>query len=103
FSADPLWEGIGNRVGGCTRRSFAFGWVAPSRSWPLGAIGGRLDRSTDYRAYYAKVLPGPKSLDDPLTASGTLRVDGARRGGVVFGWFDSDASYGWRSPDFLGL
>jgi hypothetical protein len=103
FATDPLWQGFDNRTVGCTPRSFAFGWVPPTRSWPQGAIGGRLDRSTEYRAYYAKVLPAMKTLDDPLTASGTVRIDGTSRGGVMFGWFNSGASYDWRTPDFVGL
>jgi len=103
FATDPLWEGVGNRLRACTRRSFSFGWMAPSRTWPTGAIGGRLDRATDFRAYYAEALPEPRTLDDGLTASGMLQVDGLSRGGALFGWFNSADSYDWRTADFLGL
>jgi hypothetical protein len=66
FTTDPLWESVGNRTRACTHRSFAFGWIPPNRTWPAGAIGGRLDRATDFSAYYARTLPEPGTLDDPL-------------------------------------
>jgi len=107
FSTDPLWDGYRNQpIGGkltCNTPDFAFGWIAPSRTSPNGAIGGNLTRSTDFRAYYAKVLDQPKSLGDILTASGTFHLDHASRGGLLFGWFNSQTSYGWRTPDFLGI
>jgi hypothetical protein len=102
FAADPGWEGIDNRprTKRCTTRTFDFGWNATTQE-----VGGQFERSNLYRAYYAKVLPAPKTLDDPLTASGTIRVRGARGGGggVLFGWFNSTTSYDWRTTDFFGL
>jgi hypothetical protein len=107
FSTDPLWDGHRNQPPNgtlkCHPLNFAFGWIPPSRLSPAGAIGGRLTRSTDYRAYYAKVLDGTKTLDDALTASGTLRVDSSGGGGLLFGWLNSETSFDWRTPDFLGL
>ena len=106
FSSDPLWEGHANQPGGalkCSRRSFKFGWIAPSRTSPVGAVGGTLSRATAVRAYYAKILDAPKTLADPLSVSGTLRVEKAGGGGLLFGWFNSATSFDWRTPDFLGL
>jgi hypothetical protein len=103
FATDPLWEGLNNRKGRrCTGRRFNFGWVAPSKVAAGGAVGGRLERATDYRAYYAQVLPAAKTLDDALSASGDLTITGTRAG-FLFGWFNSVSSVDWRTPDFVGL
>ena len=84
--------------------SFSFGWVPPGRTFLAGAIGGTFARSTGVRAYYAKPLDVTKSLDDALTASGTIRIEKTGGGGgVLLGWFNSATSFDWRTPDFLGL
>lgn len=108
FDTDPLWDGVQNEpssgIRACGRTSFAFGWMPPSRATPSGAIGGMLARSTGVRAYYAKILDTPKTLDDALSASGTIQVDKTGGGGgLLFGWFNSVTSYDWRTPDFLGF
>ena len=107
FSTNPMWDGYRNRPPNgelrCKGLNFALGWIPPSRLSPAGAIGGTVARSTDYRAYYAKVLEQTKTLDDVMTAEGTLRLDSGGQGGLLFGWFNSATSFGWRTPDFLGL
>jgi hypothetical protein len=96
FDSDPQWEGVDNRDRRCIRRSFSFGLTEKG-------FGGQFPRSSFYRAYYAKVLDVPRTLDDTLTASGTIRMEGPSGGGVLFGWFNSATSFDWRTTDFLGL
>jgi hypothetical protein len=95
----------GRRSPSCVQRAFSFGWSAPGRyASSSGEIGGQFVGSGQYRASYAEVLPTPATLDDPLTASGTLAlVKTAKTGGPLLGWFNSATSFGWRTPDFLGL
>lgn len=100
FDSDPQWEGVGNRSRKCTSRTFAFGWSATRAG---GQIGGSVSRSSSYQAYYAKVLSETKRLDDPLTASGTIKITNSRSGSVLFGWFNSQTSVDWRPPDSLGM
>jgi hypothetical protein len=98
FDVDPQWEGVRNRARSikCAARTFAFGWKR-------GEIGGRVERSSYYRAYYAKALPEPRSLDDPLTVSAVVRLQGGSSGGVLFGWFNSRTSFDWRTQDYLAI
>ena len=103
FSTDPGWLGVGNRPGTkpCTTRSFGFGW-RPGDKRKAPSIGGTLERSSNYRAYYAKVLPGTVDLDDHLIASGTLSIGGgSSTAGALFGWFDAGSSYDWRTTNTL--
>lgn len=104
FAADPGWLGSRNRRPGCVRRTFAFGWspTAYASATP-GELGGRVERTSTYRAYYAERLAQPATLDDRLSVSGTLRVPSPNGGGVLLGWFDEATSYDWRTPDFLGI
>jgi hypothetical protein len=103
FDADPQWDGLRNwSRAKCAKRTFDFGWVPPRPGNVAGAIGGVVDRSSFYRAYYALVLPQPRSLDDPLTVSGVIRSSGPD-GSVFVGWFNSQTSFDWRTADSLGL
>ncbi len=105
FSADPGWEGQRNHSNSrCAKRSFSFGWSGTTlASSTPGEIGGKIERSSLYRAYYAERLPAVRSLDDSLTVTGTIRVPKPNGGGALLGWFDAATSYDWRTPDFLGL
>lgn len=114
----PCWEGRHNRLlpGSCPSTDQRFGYSPTSHaSSHPGEIGGRVWASYS-RAYYAKVLPRPRTLAGPLSASGTLwiqagaarwarredRGKGLSQGAPTFGFFDSD-SREWRTNDSLGL
>jgi Big-like domain-containing protein len=108
FTVDPHWVGIDNRPTtgspACSSRHFDFGWSDTANAGgPAGEIGGSLERSSRYRAYYAVKLPRSASLDDPLAAAGRLTVDGPSGGALMFGWFNSSSSVDFRAPDSFGL
>src|SRR5581483_4914945 len=85
FSADPGWEGQRNHSNSrCAKRSFSFGWSGTTlASSTPGEIGGKIERSSLYRAYYAERLPAVRSLDDSLTVTGTIRVPKPNGGGAL--------------------
>ena len=89
FDTDPGWEGVRNRVvatdGPTVDQDFGY------RS---GAIGGRAVSSTTPASYGMPI--GPFSFDDPLSASGRLRLDRAPgRSGLYVGFYNA-ARQGWR-------
>lgn len=67
-----------------------------------GEIGGTVSTSAT-PAYYAQKIP-PKSLDDELTASGSISLPAqpASTTAVFIGWFNSDFR-GWRFPNCVGF
>ena len=105
FTADPNWEGRGNRTAekyartvvqdfGYSRTNYAGGDTS-------GEIGGRISRSLT-PATYATAIP-TKTLNDHFTASGKFAVteaDGSS--GMLIGWFNTD-SRGWRTPNSLAI
>lgn len=105
LGVDPSWEGRRNRsTARCVARKFAFGWRATTfASTTAGEVGGRFERTSRYRAFYAEPLSPERTLDDRLSMSATVRVPSPNGGGVLLGWFSSTTSYGWRTPDFLGV
>jgi hypothetical protein len=104
FTADPKWEGNGNRVkfedralpgkhdyGYCATTDFA-GGAKP------GEIGGMIWRGEEPSYYAAKTEK--LSLDDELFASGKLAFTGAGSdSGVYFGWFDAASTAAMDKPE----
>src|SRR5436190_23626777 len=59
FKTDPGWIGINNKLdtSNCTSRAFNFGWKSTNNAGAAnGEIGGRIDNSSTYMAYYGKRL-----------------------------------------------
>jgi hypothetical protein len=93
FTSDPKWEGRGNDVefADRVRRPFQdFGFTPTNKAGgkSAGEIGGVIWRD-DAPAYYGDKV-GPLTLDDELTASGTIAFCGqGSDSGVWLGWFNS--------------
>src|SRR5205814_2090868 len=91
FDRDPQWEGLNNRI---TRDRYPtitqdFGWQADGR------IGGQIWRSSTPASYAIPIEPA--TLDQPLSASGTLAIPETHSGGgVLFGWFNHQFTPGMR-------
>ncbi len=103
FTADPNWEGRGNRTAEKHARTVVqdFGYSRTNHAGgeTPGEIGGHISRSLT-PATYATVIP-TKTLNDPFTASGKFAVTEAdSSSGMLIGWFNTD-SRGWRTPNSL--
>jgi hypothetical protein len=93
FNSDPNWEGLNNRAAMPKGVQQDFGYSSDRR------IGGAITIAAE-PAYYAKKIQ-PKTLDDTLSASGTLVSDG--RGWPLFGFFNADTLKEWRTPNSLAI
>lgn len=105
FHARPAWDGYRNRLMPetvpLTRHDFGWSRTRRAGGQAVGEIGGSVQRSTT-RASYAKRL-APRTLEDPLHASGTFAVTRAEgSSGVMLGWFH-ETSQGWRTPNSIAL
>ncbi len=103
FDREPAWEGYRNRLTPpeprITRQDFGYRASMRAGGRAAGEIGGRIQRSTT-PASYARAIK-PRTLNDPLEASGTFAVTSADGGsGVLIGWFAHDAKT-WRTPNSL--
>lgn len=102
FDADPGWDGRNNRSQTPEPRQVTqnFGYRSTSNAGgPAGEIGG-LITPTGETAYYATVL-SDHSYNTPLSASGTLKLDGG--GNTLLGFFNADTFNEWRTADSLVL
>ena len=106
FDRDPGWSGVNNRS--ATKRDPItirqdFGYSAATSNaggrFP-GEIGGFVTAAGE-AAFYGKPI-GAVSLDQPLSASGTLTVG---RGGtnVLLGFFNSQTVKEWRTPNTIAI
>jgi len=103
FDHDPQWEGLRNtfdalrskkKSGLGVEQDFGFS-LTNFASAEKGEMGGTIQRSVT-PAYYAATI-APKTLDDPLRASGTFAMtDVHGSAGIFFGWFNSDHPGGGR-------
>jgi hypothetical protein len=106
FDQDPGWEGLNNRIvlKHVPTVTQDFGY-SPTRfaGKEKGEIGGRVQRSGKPAYYAAKIAV--KTLNDPLTASGTFALTTTSgNSGVFFGWFNAQQSGGGGRPmNSLGL
>lgn len=103
FDRDPSWDGHNNRASApeprAIRQDFGYSRTAHAGG-KSGEIGGFLSPSAE-PAYYAKVIPAT-SLDDVLTASGTLALDG-RPTHALIGFFNAGTLNEWRTPNTIAL
>ncbi len=105
FDTDPQWDQWNNRLLPpqlpLARQEFGLRASRFAGGDGTGEIGGRVQRSVT-PAFVALPIE-PRTLDHPLTASGTFAVTQADSGsGVLLGWFHHD-SRGWRTPNSLAL
>jgi hypothetical protein len=103
FDRDPRWDGHNNRATSpeprATRQDFGYSRTAHAGGRP-GEVGGFLCPAAE-PAYYAKVIPAA-TLDDELTASGTLSMDG-RPTHALIGFFNAGTLNEWRTPNTIAL
>jgi hypothetical protein len=100
FDRDPGWEGFNNRIipksPVIVRQDFGFSPTHFAGAAP-GEIGGKIQRSTTM-SYYADKI-SPKTLSDPLEASGSFAVTSTSSGaGIFFGYFNSQQPGGTGRP-----
>ncbi|MCA9414189.1 MAG: hypothetical protein KC944_23450, partial [Candidatus Omnitrophica bacterium] len=103
FDQDPGWIGVNNRriTPPCPLTVQNYGYRTSNHAGEsAGEVGGRIERSS-IKNYYGKVIE-PKTLDDPLSASGTLAVTSSSGGStMIFGWFNADTAKEWRTANSL--
>src|SRR5438874_9954039 len=103
FDRDPAWDGVNNRAAApeprTIRQDFGYSRTAHAGGKP-GEIGGFLSPAAE-PAYYAKAIPAA-TLDDALTASGTLALDG-RPTHALIGFFNAGTLNEWRTPNTIAL
>src|SRR5262249_36941206 len=103
FDKDPGWEGRNNRATlpekRTVRQDFGYSRTAHAGG-KVGEIGGLITPAAE-PAYYARKI-GPKTLDDPLAASGRLLCKG-RRFHVLVGFFNAGTDNEWRTPNTVAL
>ena len=91
FDRDPAWEGHNNHIVPKTYPMVtqAFGYSRTNFAGKSqGEIGGSVQRAGEPAFYAAKIAP--KTLDNKLSASGTLAITKTTNNtGVFFGWFNS--------------
>ena len=92
FDGDPGWEERGNRMLPETRPT-----VRQDFGYADGRMGGTVTRSSE-PAYYATPI-GARTLDDKLSASGTLSITKTTGGaGVFIGFFNAQQPGGSGRP-----
>jgi hypothetical protein len=92
FDRDPGWEGFNNHVVPdripTVAQDFGYSGASNFAGKGQGEIGGTLTRASR-PAYYAAVIE-PKTLNDPLRASGTFAMTkSGAAGAMFFGWFNA--------------
>jgi hypothetical protein len=102
FDHDPGWDGHNNRSVRPEIIRQDFGWSAATSQagGNAGEIGGLVTPAAE-PAYYAKSFP-TRTLDDVLTASGTLMIE-KDAGHTLIGFFDSRTLNEWRTPGTIAL
>jgi hypothetical protein len=105
FDREPAdWEGTNFRNHHFPPRTVTqdFGYSPGTRhagGQASGEVGGRIQPAGE-TAYYGWRLPRPLSLDDPMTAQGSMLV--ARGGGnFLIGFFNTNTLKEWRTPNSL--
>jgi hypothetical protein len=91
FDRNPGWDALNNRVARAVKIKQDFGYRD-------GLIGGRVTIAAE-PAYYARKIP-TKTLNDELTASGTL-VCKKGSGMAMFGFFNADTLNEWRTRNSI--
>ncbi len=103
FDADPGWDGNNNRNTTTETRQITqdFGFQTTTHAGSgAGEVGGLITPAGE-PAYYARVLPGNLTLNDPLSVSGKLTVEGG--GHTVLGFFNTATVKEWRTANTVSL
>jgi hypothetical protein len=105
FDHDPGWDGFNNHVlpkaVPTITQDFGFSKMHIATDTP-GEIGGQIWRSNTVASYGAKIAP--KTLDQPLVASGTFALTkSSGSSGAFLGWFGAKQPGNGRPINSLGL
>jgi hypothetical protein len=94
FDTDPGWDGNNNR-------STLYGPanVTENYGYNLNRVGGGINPTGEVN-YFAQTIP-TKTLNDPLTFSGTVQNNGG--GNSWLGFFNTATDNAWRTANTLGL
>ncbi|MBI5383511.1 MAG: hypothetical protein HZA90_02360 [Verrucomicrobia bacterium] len=99
----PNWEGVNNRSTHFAPRTvtqdFGYSPATHHAGGQPGEIGGRINPAGE-AAYYGWALPAPRTLDDPMSASGKMLVPRGR-GHFLLGFFNTNTLNEWRTPNTL--
>ncbi len=99
FDRDPGWEGYNNHIVPKDTRMVTqdFGFSRTSHAGAArGEIGGRVQRAMTPASYAAPVA---KTLDDPMSASGSFAIEKSNSAaGIFFGYFAADQPGGSGRP-----
>src|SRR5262249_41908578 len=94
FDVDPGWDGLNNHS-----NFYGPANVTENYGYNLNRIGGGINPTGEVN-YFAETIP-TKTLNDPLTFSGTITNDGG--GNSWLGFFNSATPNEWRTANSLGL
>lgn len=104
FDENPGWEGRNNRSTAfdmqTIKQDFGFSFTQHAHGKAIGELGGFINPAAE-PAYYAKRIV-PKTLNDSLTASGTV-VGAGRQFHVLVGFFNNKTLNEWRTPNTISL
>jgi hypothetical protein len=105
FDRDPGWDGFNNRLAPknapTITQAFGYSRTRFATDTP-GEIGGQVWRSNTV-AFYGRPI-APKTLADPLTATGTFALTkSAGSSGMFFGWFNAVQPGSGRPTNSLGF
>lgn len=106
FDRDPGWVGRNNRSAQTNKPRMVcqdFGFspnTNHAKGNSPGEMGGFLSPAGEV-AFYGRSIP-PKTLNDPLTASGKITMG---QGGthLLLGFFNSDTVHEWRTPNSMAM
>jgi hypothetical protein len=103
FDRDPGWDGHNHRASApeprAIRQDFGYSRTAHAGG-EVGEVGGFLSPAAE-PAYYARAIPAT-TLDNVLTASGMLAMDG-RPTHALIGFFNAGTLNEWRTPNTIAL
>lgn len=104
FDKNPNWESHNSRSMALPRKpikqDFGFSNTHHAGGKASGELGGFIHPAAE-PAYYARQIPR-KTLNDKLTASGTVNCTG-RQFHVLLGFFNSTTLNEWRTPNTISL
>jgi hypothetical protein len=104
FDKNPRWESHNCRpaveAGRQVKQDFGFSFTRHAGGKGAGELGGFIHPAAE-PASYARRIPR-KTLNDKLTASGTVKCTG-RQFHVVVGFFNSNTLNEWRTPNTISL
>lgn len=106
FDRDPGWLGVNNRNAQtqeprAIRQDFGYNSkTGHAGGKSPGEMGGFVTPAGE-AAFYGKVIK-PRTLDQPLRASGTLTV-GEGGTNLLLGFFNSDTVNEWRTPNTIAM